>query len=252
MNQFLKILAIAVSLLVSTHATFAEDLNPSAPLTEAQKLQTTEFTAGYLKTLEVVETIMGLRNDSRDPETARLLELLKGCAYFVFADGDLLTVEGENCKIQFERTLSKASAGNDEMGNEIVVESTSEFLVINDDSIADLVGLRSWRFTKTVRGESLASTPVDLKVTQSHLHALTNSGQLVEMSSQQRLYTNLENFEETYFRRQILDFEKFDVRYEVTTRRDDESNVLSEKYILNQQPSTLAELTQLVSADLIF
>lgn len=223
-----------------------EEISPDRPLSAAERLEVETFSSYHALLSQVLKSFID-GSSLTDSQAQTLKEKLKGCEFKsdTFEQTVENSISGENCGIQYEGEWKYEDHGLNEMGDPVYEIISEENFLVKDEALLPQIGLSSFRASGRTRYETLVSTPVELRAAHLQIHFLTAAGKEVLARSHTRFYTNLETQEDTYFRRQVLRFEGFDVRFDITAELTSEGYPKQSHAKLNQQPSDLDELLSL-------
>ncbi|MCB0349577.1 MAG: hypothetical protein KDD38_00240 [Bdellovibrionales bacterium] len=249
-NIFSTLITFGFVLSLPT-SSFARDVDPDQVLTVSQKIEVTQFSQGYANLMNAIAARKSNSVDLRSPEAEALHARLKKCSVIERADGDLIEISGDKCDISYEIFILKRDLGFNESGDPITEVETSEYFVSKSEALTKLVGFKYMKTENLDHSETLISTPSYVKISNGSAVFTNASGQDVTLTTRARLYTNMENEDQTLYRMATIEFEKFAVRFDISAFMNYADVIKSSTAVLNKQDSTLEELAAVFTTYLV-
>ena len=216
------------------------------PLSENEKTEVGRFAHQYHDLNAVLSFMIGETAELSDSATA-IYEALQECEVLTDENLTSVSINGDDCKINYSRQVAREYIGLNENGDPIHETKKEAVFEVVDKTFSGALGISAFRLNYSDRSETLVSTPVEMLMVKEHIHFLTDAGKEIETDQHSRFYSNLEIQENTYFREQSLKFENFTVFLDLRIETTFEGAVKNQFLRVNNCEAKLEEALSLLT-----
>lgn len=207
---------VVTGLLILGFSAPAANVNAS-PRTQMDQNKLRDFTYHYSLSQRAIDTLLG-HVATRDSDLDMVLDILRDCHLTQVDDGATVThriAAEKGCDIEYTSKTTTSDKGLNDNGDPITETDTESSLTVKTESLASIMGFRSWTSHTQTHAETLASSPVYSEITVATSHFVTDYAETVSLSTNTRHYENLETDEQPYFRNATIQFKDFSSQFEV-------------------------------------
>jgi hypothetical protein len=182
-----------------------------------------------------------------------VLDILRDCRLTEKEEGTSIVhrISADNgCDIEYTLKTTTTDLGLNENGDPITETDRTSKLTVKTESLASIMGFRSWEMNVKTHAETLASSPVYAETSVATSHFVADYNEVVSLSTNTRHYENLETDEQPYFRSATIQFKDFSSQFEV--RATVRSGVVFKPVArMDGVEVTLADLVRTYTAELV-
>lgn len=173
------------------------------------------FSNQYAEVQDVISALFGRPVHLKSENALSMYGQLQSCLITEQADGNFLSIGGDRCKVSYKLEATTENLGLNENGDPVTETTTNEIFSVLDSGLISQAGLSGWTTSRMERRDTLVSTPAHALTAVEKMYIVMADGREVEANKKVRLYTNMENQEETFFNQQTFNFKDFIIGYNV-------------------------------------